>query len=432
MYVPLGTLIVSSSFALGSSLSNIVSSLVFVLVTRPYEVGDRVTASGILDGAEPLIVRKIDVLTTTFLRVNNKELIAPNHQLLQQNIENFKRSPTAAMKIEVSVSMNTTAAQLEGLRSRINTYLESQPLHWKPTCMIRAGRIEAQSIVLSVWAQSHYTWQDAPRLFRANWFLHIFLLEVLRQLGIGFRAADQRVSLDGSVLTSPPTAPAHAPAAAAPAGSVMGAVGTGVTLHHPTPTLLQRRSTSGALGVVPEGVPAPSFSTHALDSTAAAAAGGAPSCPSSAAEHQRGALDFHQHALTLAPRGDTAAAATREQQQQQSAALLHPLFSNPAELQKQLLLMHQFQQLYMRSLGVRIEPGQDIAGTTVRETVIQPQSSLLPTMTEHDASSAPNGSAPSHHTVGSTVSGDDRVTNTAQRDSGAVDVGAVVSPNPFL
>ena len=46
VYVPLGTLIVSSSFALGSSLSNIVSSLVFVLVTRPYECSDRITASG--------------------------------------------------------------------------------------------------------------------------------------------------------------------------------------------------------------------------------------------------------------------------------------------------------------------------------------------------------------------------------------------------
>ena len=74
VYVPLGTLIVSSSFALGSSLSNIVSSLVFVLVTRPYECSDRVTASGIFNGEETLIVKKIDVLTTTFMRINNKEV----------------------------------------------------------------------------------------------------------------------------------------------------------------------------------------------------------------------------------------------------------------------------------------------------------------------------------------------------------------------
>lgn len=101
VYVPLGTLLVSASFAIGASISNIVSSLIFVLATRPfevrtvpvagtclmitvvcvdaipirYQVGDRITASGVLNGDEPLIVKRIDVLTTTFTRIVNKRTL---------------------------------------------------------------------------------------------------------------------------------------------------------------------------------------------------------------------------------------------------------------------------------------------------------------------------------------------------------------------
>lgn len=52
--VPLGTVLVSASFAIGSSISAVVSSLIFVLVTRPYNVGDRVTCSGVFNGEETL------------------------------------------------------------------------------------------------------------------------------------------------------------------------------------------------------------------------------------------------------------------------------------------------------------------------------------------------------------------------------------------
>lgn len=75
------------------------------------------------------------------------------------NIENFKRSPNAVMKIEIAVSVLTTAAQLEALRRCINAYLESQTLAWKPSCMIRAGVFKEASIMLSIWAASHYSWQ---------------------------------------------------------------------------------------------------------------------------------------------------------------------------------------------------------------------------------------------------------------------------------
>jgi hypothetical protein len=124
----------------------------------------------------------------------------PNHQLLQMAIENHKRSPNAIVRLEFAVSQLTTAAQLEALRRRLNAYLESQPLAWKPSCMLRAGAMKDAGITLSLWVSSHYRWDDPPRLFRAQFLLNLELLAALRSLGIAFRLADQSLHVDATLL----------------------------------------------------------------------------------------------------------------------------------------------------------------------------------------------------------------------------------------
>ena len=55
-------MLVSASFAIGSSVSNVVSALIFVLLMRPYQVGDRVTCSDVFGGQETLLVMQARVL----------------------------------------------------------------------------------------------------------------------------------------------------------------------------------------------------------------------------------------------------------------------------------------------------------------------------------------------------------------------------------
>lgn len=119
----------------------------------------------------------------------------------QMSIENFKRSPPAVFKIDVAVSAKTSAAQLESLRRRLDGYLSSQPLAWKPTCFIRCGGLRDQTLLLSVWCSSHYMWQDAARLFRASFLLHLALVEFLTECDISFRLADQSLRLEGAINT---------------------------------------------------------------------------------------------------------------------------------------------------------------------------------------------------------------------------------------
>jgi hypothetical protein len=135
------------------------------------------------------------------LRLTNKQLVVPNWTLCTMAIENFRRSPPAVMKIDLSVAATTSAVQLEGLRRRVDAYLLSAPLAWKPGCLVRCGGLRDQALLLSVWASSHYAWQDAPRLFRAAFLLHLSLAESLRECGIAFRMADQSLRVEGSLET---------------------------------------------------------------------------------------------------------------------------------------------------------------------------------------------------------------------------------------
>lgn len=141
------------------------------------------------------------MLTTTFWRLTNKQLVVPNWTLCTMAIENFRRSPPAVMKIDLSVAATTTAVQLETLRRRVDAYLLSAPLAWKPGCLVRCGGLRDQALLLSVWASSHYAWQDAPRLFRAAFLLHLSLAESLRECGIAFRMADQSLRVEGTLDT---------------------------------------------------------------------------------------------------------------------------------------------------------------------------------------------------------------------------------------
>jgi len=62
--ISIGTVLVSVSFAISGPAGNFVESLIFLLVTRPYDMGDRVR----FNGGITMFVHKMDLYTTTFER----------------------------------------------------------------------------------------------------------------------------------------------------------------------------------------------------------------------------------------------------------------------------------------------------------------------------------------------------------------------------
>ena len=194
--VPMGTLFVSLSFAVGPSVANLVMSLTFSFERR-FDVGDRVTIRGAhVDGGELYTVQRIDVLSTTFLTFTNRLTIIPNYVLAASVIENLKRSPAANVRLDLAVSTATSAKQLERLQERLRRFTESESSAFKPGVFFRIRGIADGLMLLSVWGQSHYSYGCVPQIYRGIFSFWLATLEAARAENIVCQVADQTVHVD--------------------------------------------------------------------------------------------------------------------------------------------------------------------------------------------------------------------------------------------
>lgn len=105
-----GTSILTFSWVFADAIKKLFNCFVFVLVLRPYVIGDRVKIND-----EEYVVIKIDLLTTTFLNNIKTTTYLPNDALMNTKIYNIARSPPQSMILEVMVDEATTISQAKKL-----------------------------------------------------------------------------------------------------------------------------------------------------------------------------------------------------------------------------------------------------------------------------------------------------------------------------
>lgn len=101
-----GTSLLTFSWIFADSIKNIYNCFIFLLIIRPYNIGDKVIVNG-----EILFVYKVDLLTTTFLTTFKKIVYISNTTLFTSNIYNIARSPSQSESLELEVDEATTYDQ---------------------------------------------------------------------------------------------------------------------------------------------------------------------------------------------------------------------------------------------------------------------------------------------------------------------------------
>lgn len=118
--LPLMTLLLSLSFMFANTAKTLLESFIFIVIVKPYDVGDRVNVRARLTrvslmhmhnydsyvlqvGEERFVVKSVQLLTTTFRTVHNKQCQISNSVLSHQHIYNFARSPNACFEIQIQV-----------------------------------------------------------------------------------------------------------------------------------------------------------------------------------------------------------------------------------------------------------------------------------------------------------------------------------------
>lgn len=134
-----GTLVLGLSWLIGGSLQEVLTSIIFLFVKHPFDVGDKVILN-----KESYTVKEIRLLSTIFLDSSSILVQAPNNILNSLFIQNIRRSPQMSETFTFDVGYATTFEDLERLREKMLTFLQSERRDYHPVFDVNIKDIPAQ------------------------------------------------------------------------------------------------------------------------------------------------------------------------------------------------------------------------------------------------------------------------------------------------
>lgn len=177
-----GTFFLGFGFIFGPLATKLLQSIVFIFVTHPYDIGDRVSVSSEYQG---VTVQEISLLTTTFLQPNGKVVYIPNSTLGSNCIENIRRSLSQSEVVTLEVPATTPMDRLFELKERLRVFLEheSRDFHCSPQ-FFSFHLTSPKKLLLSIRLEHRSNFQDSDLQWKRRNKFNLFFIETTHSLGI--------------------------------------------------------------------------------------------------------------------------------------------------------------------------------------------------------------------------------------------------------
>jgi len=124
-----GTLVLGLSWLIGSSLHDILTSIIFLFVRHPFDVGDKID----LGEKGVFTVKEIRLLSTILLNGHGGYVQVSNNVLAELFIQNLRRSPKMSESFSFDVHYSTTFKQIERLRSLMLSFVQMERRDFQPS-----------------------------------------------------------------------------------------------------------------------------------------------------------------------------------------------------------------------------------------------------------------------------------------------------------
>jgi small conductance mechanosensitive channel len=148
-------------FALQDTLSNFASGML-ILIYRPFDVGDFVTAGGVTGK-----VAHMSIVNTTFNTIDNQVLVVPNNLIWQSVITNVTAQHTRRVDLVFGVAYSDDIDKVEKILSEI--VAEHELILDEPEPVIRLHELADSSVnfVCRPWVKTDDYWQVYWDLLRS-------------------------------------------------------------------------------------------------------------------------------------------------------------------------------------------------------------------------------------------------------------------------
>jgi len=187
--VPVASLLISAVLIMGRGPSDFFSGAAYVLLARPYDIGDRITTAdpGRKTELYSLVVKHVSLFRTHFLSSNGELLYIDNHAMINKSITNLTRSGPITLMIRVQVPLATSASKVAELVDGIRQYVEERSVDWTAVDILISGlEYEAGHLVMDIWATSNHPAHEMVKVYGARSALFLFIHAYMHSAGIGF------------------------------------------------------------------------------------------------------------------------------------------------------------------------------------------------------------------------------------------------------
>ncbi|KAG8890399.1 hypothetical protein FRB98_008974 [Tulasnella sp. 332] len=123
-----GTLVLGLSWLIGGSAAEVLSSIIFLFIKHPYDIGDTVDISD-----TTYTVKEMRLLSTILVDSSGVFTQAPHSSLTSLFIRNHRRSGPESEPFEFDVEYDTTFEKIEDLRAKMLAFVESRRRDFQPT-----------------------------------------------------------------------------------------------------------------------------------------------------------------------------------------------------------------------------------------------------------------------------------------------------------
>ena len=188
--VALASIFIALSVAFGSTASNFVVGVCFVIFSAPYDIGDRIMVARHEQQTYfilPLTVFQIGPVTTLFKSVWGETLTMHNAELAKLVVVNHSRSPNPFMQVNLFLSTETPAKRVKQFTGGIRHYVNSHPDEWIAANIFFVElRTQDNALILDCWFGSTFHYHNWNALFQSRSKLLSFIHVYGQAMGLKF------------------------------------------------------------------------------------------------------------------------------------------------------------------------------------------------------------------------------------------------------
>jgi hypothetical protein len=206
LFLSLSSVILAFAFMIGSASSKYFEGILFILVRRPYGIGDIIHISNTEMDTSPngsigWIVQKVTLFETVACWVPTQEQASFNNgSLASSRVINWRRSPNTRVNIQLHFPIETNYEQIEIFKRAVEEFIKVRPREWLQLHGFRVDRIltEQSYMQVTLLIQHRDSWQNIAQILDSKSNLVTYCSEVQKKLGMQYKAPALPVDLRGA------------------------------------------------------------------------------------------------------------------------------------------------------------------------------------------------------------------------------------------